>query len=378
MASVPSNLLDAALVFNAHGPASGLKYFRQVYDLLDGEIWRFFTEERADLCARCNFSSKVSAYLDSLPLDFDWVAEKAKIDAFGASFIPYGLTEYPPALSAIENGPIGIYVTGEIPAEQDTVAIVGSRKCTFYGEKLANEFAHGLASSGYTIVSGLAVGVDMAAHAGAIRAGGKTIAVLPGGLDFVYPPENRALYDEIRRIGVLMTECCFGHEVDRSSFSIRNRLITASACATIVIETATSGGSMISARYAIRQGKKLMAVPGPVGCGMSDGCHLLIRGGATLVTCVGEVLEILRGEKSQQAELRLPKEDNVSIPDALDVEEAAIWQVLHRQGAQSIDAIASLANLEPFACARVVQVMIIRGFLQKNTAGEVSLRGQDI
>jgi DNA processing protein len=374
MADVPDNLVDAALVFNAHGPASGLKSFRQVYGVLDGEIWRVFREDRAGLCARCNFSTKVSAYLDSLPISFDWRAEKAKIDAFGASFIPYGSAGYPPSLATIENGPVGIYATGEISEERDTVAIVGSRKCTFYGEKLANEFAHGLASRGYTIVSGLAIGVDMAAHAGAIRAGGKTIAVLPGGLDFIYPPENRALYDEIRRTGVLMTECCFGSEVDRSSFSIRNRLITALASATIVVETATGGGSMISARCAIQQRKKLMAVPGPIGCGMSDGCHLLIRGGATLVTCMEEILEVLQGEKSQQTELALPPGDNTPMPDQLSAEEAVIWQVLHRQGAQSVDAIATLANLEPFPCSQVVQMMIIRGILQKNTAGEIALR----
>jgi DNA processing protein len=214
----------------------------------------------------------------------------------------------------------------------------------------------------------------MAAHAGAIRAGGKTIAVLPGGLDFVYPPKNRALYDEIRRAGVLVTECCFGCEVDRSSFSIRNRLITALASATIVIETAPSGGSMISARYAVQQGKKLMAVPGPIGCGMSDGCHLLIRGGATLVTCVEEILEVLQGEKPQQSELELQPKDDTPMSDNLNAEETAIWQVLHRRGAQSTDAIADLANLEPFTCAQAVQMMIIRGILQKNTAGEVSLR----
>lgn len=374
MADVPNNLLDAALVFNAHGPASGLRNFRQVYDLLGGEIWWVFREDRAKLCERCCFPPKVLGYLDSLPLSFDWQAERAKIDAFGAVFIPYGSAEYPPSFAAIENGPVGVYATGKIPAEREAVAIVGSRKCTFYGEKLANEFAHGLASNGYTIVSGLAVGIDMAAHAGAIRAGGETVAVLPGGLDFVYPPKNRALYDEIRRTGVLMTECCFGNEVDRSSFSIRNRLITALASATIVIETAPSGGSMISARYAIQQGKKLMAVPGPVGCGMSDGCHLLIRGGATLVTCVEEILEVLRGEKSQQGELELQPKDDVSAPDQLGVEESAIWQVLQQRGGQSIDAIAGLANLEPFACAQTVQMMIIRGILQKNTAGEVSLR----
>jgi DNA processing protein len=371
---VPSNLLDAALVFNAGGPASGLRHFRQVYSLLGGEIWRVFHEDRASLCARCRFPQKVSAYLDSLPLSFDWEAEKAKIDAFGASFIPYGSEEYPSALTAIENGPVGIYATGEIPVECDAVAIVGSRRCTFYGEKLANEFAHGLVSNGYTVVSGLAVGIDMAAHAGAIRAGGKTIAVLPGGLDFVYPPENRALYDEIHRTGVLVTECCFGHAVDRASFSIRNRLITALASATIVIETATSGGSMISARYALQQGKKLMAVPGPIGCGMSDGCHLLIRRGATLVTCLEEILEVLRIEKSHQGELEFPSEDDAPVPDQLSTEEAVIWQVLHRQGAQSIDALAHMANLEPFACAQAVQIMVIRGILQKSTAGEVSLR----
>ncbi|MDR1456860.1 MAG: DNA-processing protein DprA [Puniceicoccales bacterium] len=374
MSDFPDNLSDAALVFNAIGPASGLKCFRQVYELLSGEIWRVFHENRAELCACCHFPQKISAYLNSIPLSFDWKAEVVKIISFGASFIPYGSDEYPPSLAAIENGPVGIYATGKISAEHDTIAIVGSRKCTFYGEKLANEFAYELAMRGYTVISGLAVGIDMAAHAGAIRAGGKTIAVLPGGLDFVYPPENRTLYNEIRRTGVLVTECCFGREVDRSSFSIRNRLITALASATVVIETATSGGSMISARYAIRQGKKLMAVPGPIGCGMSDGCHLLIRGGATLVTRVEEILEVLLGEQSKQSELELHSEGVIPVPNQLSVEETAIWQALCRRGTLTIAAIANITNLEPFTCAQVVQMMIIRGILKKNTAGEISPR----
>jgi DNA processing protein len=240
---------------------------------------------------------------------------------------------------------------------------------------LANSFAHELAARGYTIVSGLAIGIDMAAHAGAIRAGGKTVAVLPGGLDYVYPPENRPLYDEIRRVGSLMSECHFGCEVDRASFSVRNRLITALAAATLVIETGISGGTMISARCARLQGKKLMAVPGPIGCGMSDGCHQLIRRGATLVTSVDEILEVLQGENVSQPELELPLEENSSIaPPNLSTEESMIWQILRREGTQSTESLARAMHTDPMTCAQTVQMMIIRGFLSKNSAGEILLR----
>ena len=202
-----------------------------------------------------------------------------------ATFITPRDVGYPRLLKEIHDPPIGLYRKGVYDFAQPCVAIVGSRRTTLYGQSVAKKLAADLARLGFCIVSGLARGIDTAAHEGALSVGGKTAAVLGCGIDIVYPPENLALYRRIEAEGAILSEFPFGRRADRQSFPMRNRVVAGIAEAVVVVETDVSGGSMITARFAGEQGRLIFAVPGRIDQNTSAGCHQLIRDGATLLTC---------------------------------------------------------------------------------------------
>jgi DNA processing protein len=174
------------------------------------------------------------------------------------------------------------------------VAIVGSRRTTLYGQATAKKLGHDLARLGFCVVSGLARGIDTAAHEGALEAGGRTAAVLGNGIDIIYPPENLKLYQRIEENGgAILTEFPFGRRADKQSFAMRNRIVAGMCRAVIVVESDVSGGSMITARFAGEQGRLIFAVPGRIDQPSSAGCHQLIRDGATLLTSVDDLLSEL-------------------------------------------------------------------------------------
>ena len=173
------------------------------------------------------------------------------------------------------------------------MAIVGSRRTTLYGQAVAGRFATELARAGCCIVSGLARGIDTAAHEGALAGGGPTAAVLGTGLDLVYPPENLDLYRRVETAGAIVSEFPFGRRADRQSFAMRNRIVSGLCAAVVVVESDVDGGSMITAKFAGDQGRTVFAVPGRIDQPTSAGCHQLIRDGATLCTCIDDILEEL-------------------------------------------------------------------------------------
>ena len=197
-------------------------------------------------------------------------------------------------LSASGSMPLGLYLSGVIP-EGPYVSIVGTRQPSLYGQKICRELAKGLAEAGFCIVSGMARGIDSIAHETALSADGKTMAFLGSGIDIVYPPENLNLYQEIAKRGAVLSEFPFGRKADRRTFPMRNRLVSGISSAVIVIESAASGGSLITAQFAAEQGRLVFAVPGRVDQPASAGCNQLIRDGATLVRNVQDILEELEG-----------------------------------------------------------------------------------
>jgi DNA processing protein len=202
--------------------------------------------------------------------------------------------EYPPGLLELPDAPPVLFVSGEIrPCDELSVAIVGTRHASVYGRQQAERIAFGLAKAGITIVSGMARGIDTAAHQGALDAGGRTIAVFGCGLAHIYPPENDGLAKTIAADGALVSEFAPAEKPRGGMFPQRNRLISGLSHATLVIEAPERSGSLITARTASEQGRDVLALPGNVNSRASQGTNLLIRDGAKLIRNADDVLECL-------------------------------------------------------------------------------------
>ena len=221
---------------------------------------------------------------------FDLKREEERMGKAGVSFITPTDPGYPPLLKEIHDPPIGLYRRGRYDFSDRCIAIVGSRRTSLYGQATARRLGGELARLGFCIVSGLARGIDTAAHEGALEAGGRTAAVLGTGIDLIYPPENLQLYRRIEQDGAIISEFPFGRRADKQSFAMRNRIVAGCSEAVIVVESDVRGGAMITARFAGEQGRLLFAVPGRIDQPTSAGCHQLIRDGATLLTGVEDLL----------------------------------------------------------------------------------------
>jgi DNA processing protein len=214
--------------------------------------------------------------------------------ARGVEIIPEGAGCYPGLLSRIDDPPGLLFVRGTLePRDSLAVAIVGARHATAYGLKVAEQLAGGLARAGYTVVSGLARGIDAAAHRGALKAGGRTLAVLGSGVLAVYPPEHEDLAEEVAANGALISELPPRCEPNQATFPQRNRIVSGLSLGTVVVQASERSGALITARLAGEQGREVFAVPGAIDCRVSRGCHALIRDGAKLVEHVDDILEEL-------------------------------------------------------------------------------------
>jgi DNA processing protein len=214
----------------------------------------------------------------------------------GVTVAVRGDTDYPERLAAIDDPPGLLYFRGAItPADANAVGIVGSRGCTAYGRRVAGRMAAGLVRAGVTVVSGLARGIDGAAHRGALDAGGRTIAVLANGLSTVYPPEHADLAAQVAANGAVITETPMTMDPQPGMFPARNRIISALSRAVVVVEANERSGALITATHAAEQGRQVFAVPGNADSPASAGCLELIRKGAVMVRHADDILEDLRG-----------------------------------------------------------------------------------
>lgn len=221
-------------------------------------------------------------------LELDWAKDP------NHHLICRGSRDYPELLGQIPGPPERLYVAGNLDAlHMPSLAIVGSRNPTSQGRRNAYEFARYLGRSGFCIVSGLAQGIDTAAHEGALDGGAMTIAFLGHGIDRVYPPSNRELAARIAMQGALCSEFVMGTAPRREHFPVRNRLISGLSLGTLVVEAATRSGSLISARLAGEQGREIFAIPGSIHNPLSRGCHRLIRQGAKLVESGADIVSEL-------------------------------------------------------------------------------------
>jgi DNA processing protein len=262
-------------------------------------------------------------------------AELALADKHGTQLVSLGSSDYPRPIASIQDPPHLLYMRGKWEArDTNAVALVGSRHCTAYGRRVAERLAADLVRAGFSVVSGLARGIDGAAHRTALQAGGRTIAVLAGGLSRIYPPEHDELARCIEAAGAVISEAQMAMEPLAGMFPARNRLISGLSRGVVVIEAAERSGALITARHAAEQGRAVFAIPGPVDSPASTGTLRLIRDGATLVRCAADVIEELDGIKSAAA----PAVKAMPEPD-VEPAQRKIWDFL-ADSPRHVDEIA--------------------------------------
>lgn len=319
----------------------------------------------------------ISATVTAWQEQIDVAREEERMAQSGADFITTRDAGYPRLLKEINDPPIGLYRKGRYEFGHRCVAIVGSRRTTLYGQATAKKFGMELARLGFCVVSGLARGIDTAAHEGALAVGGKTAAVLGTGIDSIYPPENLELYRLIEAEGAILSEFPFGRRADRQSFAMRNRIVSGMSDAIIVVESDVDGGAMITARFAGEQGRLIFVVPGRIDQTSSAGCHQLIRDGATLVTSIDDVLEELNYLEGMRPAPIAEKPADVAAgkPANLTVDEARVFDCFRGGGILTPDALAVQANLAPAQLSATLMMLELKRLVAKRADGAFEARG---
>lgn len=282
-----------------------------------------------------------------------------------------GASNYPRSLEDLVDAPPILFCHGEItPEDEIAIAIVGTRHATTYGLKQAERFGYALAKAGVTVVSGLARGIDGAAHEGALNGGGRTIAVLGGGLNQMYPSEHKGLAAAVAADGAVISEYAPDAKPRGGMFPQRNRLIAGLSLATLVIEAPDRSGALITARLAGEQNREVMALPGPVTSRASRGCNQLIRDGATLVQTIDDVLEAL-GPMSQSVETDDGREVRNASELALNDMERAVLDAIE-ETSTPIDQVIAKSELPAHRVIATISVLEMRRLVRRLSGQYVS------
>ncbi|MCU0577915.1 MAG: DNA-processing protein DprA [Desulfobacterota bacterium] len=265
------------------------------------------------------------------------------LDRLGVRLVTILSPDYPPLLARIYDPPPFLYCLGSGSLrDRPVIAMVGSRNASAYGRKITERLAYSLALAGVVVVSGLARGIDTAAHNGALIAKGRTVAVLGSGLDVVYPPENRNLVEQITEKGLVCSEFPLGALPERPHFPVRNRIISGLSLGVVIVEATQHSGSLITARLALEQGREVFAVPGSVESFKSSGTHGLIKQGAKLVERAQDILEEIPGYAAQT---NPESETPVPAPAlGLSADQLRIWGLL-ADGPKQIDPLVRETGL---------------------------------
>ncbi len=369
------NQRQALLVLNGL-PHVGPVMLRRLMDAFEGDAVAVLSGQKAKLLEVKGVGQKAADTLSNWSERFDLAKEVAQMRRTGTRFFIQEDAKFPVMLRETYDPPIGLYWQGEYIVDRPCVAIVGTRRSTVYGRSVAKKFASELARLGFCIVSGMARGTDTAAHEGALEAGGKTVAVFGCGLDTIYPPENLDLYHQILKTGAVVSEFPFGRRADRQTFPMRNRVVAGMCQGVIVIESAASGGSMITARFAGEQGRTLMAVPGRIDQDSSAGCHQLIRDGAIMVTSVDDVLEELRYERTQfpAQEPELDLGETPSPQQNLSASEQAVLGCFVGGEITSPDALAERLSRPIAEVSGVLMSLELKRLIVKRADGRFEAR----
>lgn len=335
-------------------------------------IARFGTAERAlaalpDLATRGGGRAPQIADLRDVEREF---ATTAKL---GARYLFLGDAAYPALLAETETAPPALIIRGDLTLlSKPVVAMVGARNASAAAVRFARGLAQELGQHGVTIVSGLARGIDTAAHVGALESG--TVGVIASGIDICFPPENKALQEEVATRGLLVAEQPPGREPLARHFPSRNRIIAGLALGTVVMEAAPKSGSLITARLANEAGREVMAVPGSPLDPRAQGCNLLIREGATLVQCAADVMELVRpfDLSAQTQRFRSPHAGYAAMP--LDADDTARRTITNLLGPVpvAVDELVRQSALPPAIVQTVLLELELAGRLARHAGGRVS------
>jgi DNA processing protein len=295
----------------------------------------------------------------------EWAEAEAEIRRSreaGVRIVPFIDPCYPARLRAIADPPPLLYIKGEISAaDEKAVAIVGSRSASDYGRKVARNICRGLASLGFTVVSGMARGIDGTAHESALDGGGRTIAVLGSGVDRIYPPEHEGLAERIARRGAVISELPLGARPVAFNFPARNRLISGLSLGVVVVEATEKSGSLITAAHALEQNREIFAVPGEVGSSRSRGAHRLIRQGAKLVENAEDIIEEIAPQlvRPESASRRQPV-----LPENCSDDTRKIFGLLQERILQ-IDEVIETSGLSSAQVSQILLELELQGFLRQ-------------
>lgn len=295
----------------------------------------------------------------------DWAEIDKEIQrarAAGIKMIPFSDAAYPASLRAIADPPPLLYVKGELrDNDSRAIAIVGSRSASDYGRRIARDLARGLASFGFTVVSGMARGIDGMAHESALQAGGRTLAVLGSGVDRAYPPEHEMLYRRISENGAVISELPMGARPVAFNFPARNRLISGLSLGVVVVEATEKSGSLITASLAAEQGREVFAVPGEAGASRSRGSHRLIRQGAKLVETVEDIIEEIAPQLSRRNGDAAPASAR-SLPENSGPAARHIFALLKETSLQ-VDQVIEQSGLPAPQVLQVLLDLELQGFV---------------
>ena len=292
----------------------------------------------------------------------------------GAKLVGFGSPDYPAALAELSDAPPFLWVIGDTALlKRPMVALVGARNASSLGTRMARSLAEGLTNKGYLVVSGLARGVDTAAHLAALRGG--TLAVMAGGVDVIYPAENAVLAQEITENGLRVSEQAMGLQPQARHFPTRNRIISGLAQAVVVVEAAAKSGSLITAKNALDQGREVLAVPGHPFDARASGCNMLIRDGATLVRSAEDVIEMVEANTAQP-ELVLEPVQQPPRPDRTLTSTAQLHsEILSRLGPSPVaeDQLIRDLNASPGSVAPELLTLELEGKITRQAGGLLAL-----
>lgn len=318
-----------------------------------GSAAAIFEVDESELMSVNGVGRELAAAIVRQRDEIDWSGEIERAEDMNVNLVTFVDAEYPAALKEIHDPPLALYVKGTLESrDKRSIAIVGTRRPTHYGKDVGENLAFHLGRAGFTIVSGIATGIDTVAHRGALKAETRTLAVLGGALDCFYPASNKKLAREVSERGAVISEFPFGKKPDKTTFPMRNRIVSGLSMGIVVVEAGARSGSLITAHQAMDQGRIVFAVPGRIDTSVATGPHKLIRDGAVLVEGIDSILEefdclipssMMKNKLSPKVELT---EDEQNLIKLLENGELGVDTLIRESGLPAAKINAVLMGLE--------------------------------